>query len=59
MKHLPETHPDAHAEFLEGNFSVQRKEGNAFSRIAHGQTIEVIINKDTKTSGCLIGKTPP
>ena len=57
MKCLPETHPDAYEEFLAGNFAVQRKEGNAFSRIAHDQTIEVTINRDTKTSGGLIGKT--
>ena len=57
MKNLPETHPNAHAEFLEGNFSVQCYEGNALNRIAHDQTIEVTINKDTKISGGLIGKT--
>jgi hypothetical protein len=41
MKHLPETHPDAHEEFLEGTlqFSIRLvMQGNGFSRIAHNQT---------------------
>ena len=54
---LSSTHPDAHDQLMSGEFAVQLSSNSAFSRIPHDQTIEVTINKDTKTSGGLIGKT--
>ena len=57
MVHLPETHPDMHNRLMAGEFAVQLTKDRTFNSIPHDQTIEVTINKDTKTSGGLIGKT--
>ena len=42
---------------MAGEFAVQLTKDRMFSSIPHDQTIEVTINKDTKTSGGLVGKT--
>ena len=51
MLQLPETHPDIHNRLMTGGFAVQLTKDRMFSSIPHDQTIEVTINKDTKTSG--------
>ena len=50
MSQLPTEHPDVHAHFMEGGFSVQICSQNPFGRIPVDQTIEETVNKDTKTS---------
>ena len=57
MLTLRQTHPNVHAECLEGNFSVQRTADYAFNRIPHNQATKLKINRDRKTPGGLIGKT--
>ena len=49
MSQLPTTHPDVHAEFMQGGFSVQLGSNNPFGRIPVDQTIEETVNKDTQT----------
>jgi hypothetical protein len=49
MLKLPQSHPDAHALLMEGEFAVQRSRGNTFGLIPHDQMIEVTANRDTKT----------
>ena len=56
MLTLHTTHPEAHQFQLNGEFVVQCHE-NKFGRIPQKQTIEVTIDRDTKTSGWLIGIT--
>lgn len=51
MTNLPETNPDVHRAFQQGQFSVQRPSNNPFGRIPVDQTIEVTVNKDTQTPG--------
>ena len=51
MTNLPETNPDVHRAFQQGQFSVQRSSNNPFGRIPIDQTIEVTVNKDTQTPG--------
>ena len=55
---LSEIHPDIHNRLMAGEFRVQLTKDRMFNSIPHDQTIEVTINKDTKTSGGLVGKTP-
>ena len=57
MLQLQETHPDIHNRLMAGEFAVLLTKDRMFSSIPHGQTIEVTINKDTKTSEGLVGKT--
>ena len=45
MTNLPETNPDVHRAFQQGQFSVQRSSNNPFGRIPIDQTIEVTVNK--------------
>ena len=58
MRCLPDTHPSRpiHNHLSAGGF-VAHLSASIFSGIAHDQTIEMTINKDTKTSGGLIGRT--
>lgn len=51
MSQLPATHPEVHAEFMTGGFSVQLGSLNPFGRIPVDQTIEETANKDTQTPG--------
>lgn len=51
MFHLPDEHPDVHAEFMQGGFSVQLDSTNTLGRILVNQTIEETANKDTQTPG--------
>ena len=51
MTQLPANHPEVHAHFLQGGFSVQLGSRNPFGRIPVDQTIEETVNKDTQTSG--------
>ena len=44
-------HPDVHAEFMQGGFSVQLSSRNPFRRFPVNQTIEETINKDTQSQG--------
>ena len=44
MKHLPESHPEAHTKMLQGEFAVQRSCGG-FTLKAVDQTVEQIIKK--------------
>ena len=40
---------------LWSNFSVQRQDDHGFSSVACDQTIELTINRDSKTKGGLVG----
>ena len=51
MSQLHTTHPDVHAEFMEGGFSIQFGSNNPFRRIPVDQTIEETMNTDTQTPG--------
>lgn len=51
MTQLSENHPEVHAHFMQGGFSVQIGRRNPFGRIPVDQTIEETVNKDTQTSG--------
>ena len=48
---LPVKHPDVHAEFMKGGFSVQLGSRNSFGRIPVDQTIGETVIKDTQTPG--------
>ena len=50
-------HPDVHAEFMQGGFSVQFSSNNPFGRIPVDQTIEETVNK-TNMMGQGISKLP-
>ena len=52
---LPETHPEAHALLLNGDFEVQRAASHGFSPIPADQTIEQTLNRSTKTKGGIVG----
>ena len=47
----PNPLPYVHAEFMQGEFSVQLGSNNPFGRIPVDQTIKEAVNKDTQTSG--------
>jgi len=51
MANLPVEHPDVHRKFMEGHFSMQLSGKSPFGRILVDQTMEVTVNKDTKTTG--------
>lgn len=51
MSRLPIDHPDVHAHFMQGSFSVQIGRSNPFGRIPVDQTIEETVNKNTQTPG--------
>ena len=51
MSRLAIDHPDVHAHFMNGGFSVQLDRNNPFGRIPVDQTIEETVNKDTQTPG--------
>ena len=55
MMLLPETHPEAHALLLNGDFGVQRAKSPGFSQIPVDQTIEQTLNRCTKTKGGIVG----
>ena len=55
MKNLPNTHPEAHQKFLQGEFSIRRSSVRGFSQTAVDQTVEQTVNKSTKTKGGIIG----
>ena len=57
MLQLPATHPDIQNRLMAGEFAVQLTKDRMFSSIPHDQTIYITINKDTKTSGGLVGTT--
>ena len=57
MRHLKETHPFSHEGLSAGGFTVQRQERYGFSALAGDQTLECTMNRDTKVSGGLIGRT--
>ena len=49
MSRLSIDHPDVHAHFMQGGFSVQIGSRNPFGRIPVDQTIEETVNKDIQT----------
>ena len=55
MKNLPNTHPEAHKKFLQGEFSIQRSSVPGFSQTAVDQTVEQTVYKSTTTKGGIIG----
>ena len=54
MKHLLESHPEAHTKMLQGEFAVRRS-CRGFTRTAVDQTLEQTLNKETKSKGGIIG----
>ena len=55
MTNLEFTNPDIYPEFQKGHFSVQLNEDRKFSRTEPDKTIEMTLNKDTKSPGCTKG----
>ena len=55
MRALPYEEPEAYQALCEGEFSVQMRNSNSFSRNEADKTIENTINRDCKTSGGYIG----
>ena len=55
MMMLPETHPEAHALLLNGDFGVQRATSRGFSQMLVHQTIEQTLDRSTKTKGGIVG----
>ena len=55
MVRLERTHPEAYGAFQEGDFVVQRLQGSKFAQVAVDQTIEQTVNRDSKTSGGIVG----
>ena len=49
MMALETTHPEVYKDFQEGQSAVQLSPNNPFGRIEADKTIEITINKDTKT----------
>ena len=56
MRRLPETHPEVHRQFMEGNFVVKRTAG-LFKAIAVDLALEQTINRSQKSSSGIIGST--
>ena len=59
MSELNDTHPWMYAQIKEtpGCWTVQRQSETGFSSLAADQTIEVTINRESKTSGGIRGIT--
>ena len=55
MLELPDTHPDAYSMLSQGDFGVQRTTSHGFSQLPVDQTIELTLNRNTKTKGGVIG----
>ena len=55
MLRLIQTHPEAYAAFNKGDFVAQHTWDSKFAQVAADQTIEQIVNKNTKTPGGIIG----
>ena len=55
MVDVKNTHPEADFHFHMGEFTVQRSQDKAFSRIPIDQTIEQTVNRDSKTPGGIVG----
>ena len=53
MSQLPTPHPDVHAEFIQGGFSVQLSSNNPFGRISVDHTIEETVNKINRMCQCI------
>ena len=51
MQRLPLTHPEIHANLMNGGFSCQIGSKSPFGRIPMDHIIEETINKDTQTAG--------
>ena len=49
MRDLPQTHPEVHNEFMNGNFTIQLKQGKADGVWSY-LVLEQIYNKEGKTS---------
>ena len=56
MRSLPETAPEIHQAFLQGQFVVKRTPGK-FKAVAADQSLEQTINRSQKSSGGIIGST--
>ena len=54
MKHLPESHPEAHTKKLRGEFAVQGS-CDGLTQTTVDQTLEQTLNKETKSKGGIIG----
>ena len=55
MLSLPTSHPSADEQMKRGEFAVQRSAAASFSQVPVDQALERTINRDTKTSGGIIG----
>ena len=54
MTQLPQTHPEADLFLRSGGFSVQRS-NNSFAMVPSDQAIEQSMNRETKTTGGIVG----
>ena len=50
MDNLPPTHSDVHDKLAAGELVVQRLDAYGFAQIARDKTIEVTMNRDSKTN---------
>ena len=55
LTNLPQTHPKSNALLLDGHFTVQRHSKSAFAQVAVDQAIEQTLNRDSRTSGGIVG----
>ena len=55
MLSLPTRHPSADEQRKRGKFAIQRSSVASFSQVPVDQAVEQTINRDTKTSGGIIG----
>ena len=54
MRHLPQTAPSVYENFLQGNFSIQDKQGH-FNAVGGDQKLEQTINLSSKCCDGIIG----
>ena len=57
MRHLHETAPGVHNEFVTGNHTVSRSTSQSFNQVWTNMALEQSVNLDSKTKGGIIGIT--
>ena len=57
MRHLHETAPGVHNEFVTGNHTVSRSTSQSFNQVWTDMALEQSVNLDSKTNGGIIGIT--
>ena len=57
MLSLPKEFPEVHQKFMKGNFAVQLLKNRKFNRSEIDKIIEMMLNKETKSSGETTGSS--